>query len=137
MALLKINWSPEPHEYKKMGFSLLASAVIFFILLSLVLKSTNNGFIAGITLFICSMIMILFPPKIARIIYLVIMGFSFVIGNITSRIFIALFFYFIITPIGLLLRFFRKDPLQINTVKDSYWIDSNFAIQKKGYEKQS
>jgi hypothetical protein len=41
-----------------------------------------------------------------------------------------------ITPIGLFFRIIRKDPLQINNIQNSYWIDSDQKQQTENYNRQ-
>ena len=51
--------------------------------------------------------------------------FGLFLGKIISPIIMALIFFLVVTPIGLLMRFFGKDVLnlKLNKKKSSYWIE--------------
>ena len=56
-----------------------------------------------------------------------------------TRVILSLLFYLIITPIGVTLRIFGKDFLELkrNESCDSYWNERNSKIEKsQNYEKQ-
>ena len=78
-------------------------------------------------------------PIILKPIYIVWMTFAVVLGWFMTRVILSLLFYVIITPIGLVMRTFGKDFLDIKkqAVKGSYWNqrDSNFE-KNQNYEKQ-
>ncbi len=67
------------------------------------------------------------------------MTFAVVLGWFMTRFILSLLFYVIITPIGVVLRIFGKDFLEIKkqSVQGSYWNqrDSNIE-QNQNYEKQ-
>jgi len=48
-------------------------------------------------------------------------------NNWIVHILLLILFYLIVTPIGLVLRLFRYDPLQIKsgTKQESYWVKKN------------
>ena len=78
-------------------------------------------------------------PVILKPIYWVWMIFATILGWIMTRMILSLIFYIIITPIGIISRFFGKQFLELKYDKSigSYW---NYRINKgKGisnYEKQ-
>jgi hypothetical protein len=75
--------------------------------------------------------------KIALPVYWAWMAIAFVMGNIMSRILVALFYYLMITPIGLIMRLTGRDKLQLKAKgKDSYWLDIKPVTDKDGYERQ-
>lgn len=64
------------------------------------------------------------------------MGFAIVLGNIVSGVVLFLFFYGVITPIGLLCRLFGKTFVQRKPT-DSYWISrTDYSSEPERYEKQ-
>lgn len=60
---------------------------------------------------------------VVRPVYLAWMKFAFVLGWINTRLLLGLFFYLILTPIGLMMRLFGKDFLDEKIERDraSYW----------------
>jgi hypothetical protein len=65
-----------------------------------------------------------FGYPLLRPVYLGWMKFAFVLGWINTRILLGLFFYLVMTPIGVGLRIFGKDLLdeKIEKSKESYWL---------------
>ena len=57
--------------------------------------------------------------------------FGILIGRFTSPIIMGMIFFFVVTPIGLMLRIFRKDVLNLkfNNAK-SYWKNKSGPISK-------
>ena len=78
-------------------------------------------------------------PIILKPIYIVWMVFAVILGWFMTRVILSLLFYVIITPIGLVLRIFDKDFLDLKkqAVQGSYWNqrDRNFE-KNQNYEKQ-
>ena len=54
------------------------------------------------------------------------MKFGLLLGNIISPIIMGIIFFLIVTPIGILMKIFGKDPLNLkNKNSSSYWIKKN------------
>ena len=89
----------------------------------------------GITLFILGIAI----PFILKPIYWVWMIFATILGWIMTRVILSLLFYIIVTPIGLIPRFFGKQFLELrwDKSKESYWnFRTNEHLKKENYEKQ-
>ena len=89
----------------------------------------------GVTLCILGIVI----PFILKPIYWVWMIFATILGWIMTRVILSLLFYTIFTPIGLILRFFRKQFLELrwDKSKESYWnFRTNEYLKKENYEKQ-
>ncbi len=66
------------------------------------------------------------------------MTFAFILGWINTRILLGIFYYIILTPIGLVMRLFGKDLLdeKIDKSKSTYWIDRPVApVDRSQYER--
>ena len=78
-------------------------------------------------------------PIILKPIYIVWMVFAVILGWFMTRVILSLLFYTILSPIGLIMRIFGKDFLDIKkeAFDDSYWNkrDINFE-RNQNYEKQ-
>ena len=63
-------------------------------------------------------------PKILKPFYILWMFLAHILSWINTRIILGLIFYLIFTPIGLIMRLIKRDPLQrkIDQEVDSYWI---------------
>ena len=52
--------------------------------------------------------------------------FGILLGNIISQIVMGIVFFLVVTPTGLIMRFFRKDILRLKkNSNDSYWINKD------------
>ena len=77
-------------------------------------------------------------PFILKPIYWVWMIFATILGWIMTRVILSLLFYIIVTPIGLIPRFFGKQFLELrwDKSKESYWNRrTNEHLKKGSYEK--
>jgi hypothetical protein len=63
-------------------------------------------------------------PRLLKWIYIAWMALAFTLGFVMSNVILTLFFFLLVTPIGLIARLFGKDFLARNWDKDaaSYWI---------------
>jgi hypothetical protein len=79
-------------------------------------------------------------PGALRWIYLGWMTLAFILGHIVSTVLLALFFYFVVTPVGLLARLAGRDFLNRKRESNSpsYWIirDRSKLRGPTQYEKQ-
>ena len=61
--------------------------------------------------------------------------FGILLGNIISPIIMGIVFFLVVTPTGLIMRFFRKDILKLKkNTSDSYWInkdDTNSSMKNQ------
>lgn len=77
-------------------------------------------------------------PFVLKQIYWIWMIFATIVGWIMTRVILSLLFYMIFTSIGLILRLFGKQFIELswNKSKDSYW---NYCLDKPerdNYKKQ-
>ncbi|MFH0959544.1 MAG: SxtJ family membrane protein [Pseudomonadota bacterium] len=102
-------------------------ALIFLIFSALVgsyllyWKESSNGYVwigIGTALFVMRLV-----PPLFRFIYRAWITFAIILGYFVSRIILTLIFIFVMTPTGLLMRLFAKDPMerQMNTNQKTYW----------------
>lgn len=118
------------------------------------MKSSNKSF--GIVFFILFLIISLWPllnsgnvriwSLLLSIIFLILgflnsriltpfnkiwMKFGVLLGNVVSPIIMVIVFFLVITPIGLLMRLFKKDLLNLKFNKNySYWIEKKEPLSK-------
>ena len=55
--------------------------------------------------------------------------FGILIGKIISPIVMALVFFFVVTPIGMLVRILKKDVMGLKRGESSYWINRKDKAQ--------
>lgn len=79
-------------------------------------------------------------PVWLRPLYVVWMKLAFVLGWLNMRILLCVFFYAVLTPVGLLMRFLGKDPLEkkFRSAQATYWKPKEEKRpSREGYERQS
>lgn len=124
MSLVEIDWHPKQKQLQNFGkIALLITAIISLLLY--VLKGVSIPwalaiFAVGFTIFIISMI----SSRLTRMIYVVLMAVTFPIGLVVSFTLLAIFYFLILTPLGLVFRLVGRDPLRrkFDSTTDSYWL---------------
>ena len=89
----------------------------------------------GITLLLTAIAI----PVFLKPFYWIWMIFAIILGWVMTRVILSLLFYVVFTPIGLILRFFGKQFLELrwDNSKESYWnFRTNEHLQNENYEKQ-
>ena len=61
----------------------------------------------------------LIAPSTLKIIYNVWMRIGLVLGWLTTKIVLSIVFYFVVTPMGLLMKIFREDPMRRKIDKEA------------------
>jgi hypothetical protein len=125
MPLIEINWHPKNKELRNFAIiALIASLVIACLLY--VLKGVGIQWViiiiaAGFGIFISSYVSL----KLTKIIYLGLILVTFPIGWAISMISLTVFYFLMLTPLGLLFRLLGRDPLcrKFDPDAKSYWID--------------
>ena len=81
---------------------------------------------------------ILFPMRV-RMLYLCLSYATFPVGYLMSHAILAVLYYCILTPMGLLMRLFRYDPLYrtYNPGAKTYWAPRQQSRAKETYLNQS
>ena len=78
-------------------------------------------------------------PSFLKPVYWMWMIFGIILGWFMTRVILSLLFYVLFTSIGLTLRFFGKQFLELrwDKSKESYWnFRTNEHLKKENYEKQ-
>jgi hypothetical protein len=124
MSMIEINWRPKHKELRNFGLIALIASVTISLLLYL-LKDLGKQWILVITstgsvIFLCSLI----SDELTRIIYITLTLITLPIGWVMSFIVLAIFYFLIITPLGLVFRLTGRDPLhrKFDSRTESYWL---------------
>ena len=124
-------------ELKKFGFTI---AFILFLLSVLVFFGGSlprrSFYMAGVAS--AFLLAAFFFPYLLKPVRIGWMGLAFVLGYFMSRLLLAVIFYLVITPIGVIFRLFGKDILhkKIRKNRESYWIKRSPENKNaKDYEK--
>ena len=138
MSLIKINWHPKRKELCNFGIiALIASTVISLLLY--MLKGLGIQWVLiilsiGFTIFLSSII----SAKLTRIIYLGLTLATLPIGLVVSFLLLAIFYFLILTPLGLVFRLVGRDPLRrkFDSTADSYWLSRREPESPEQYFRQ-
>ena len=124
MSLIEINWSPNRKELRKFGIIFLIASTLIALLLYL-LKGLGIQWMAvifavGFVVFLSSVLSL----KVTRGIYLVLILLTLPIGLVISFTLMAIFYFLLLTPIGLIFRLIGRDALgrKFDSTVDSYWV---------------
>ena len=119
-------------------FSILIGFIFFIIGCFLFFKeqaSFKFFFTIGITLFFTGITI----PVVLKPIYWMWMVFATILGWFMTRLILSILYYIVITPIGLILKLFGKEilDLKISNHETSYWNLRDSSKEKiQDYEKQ-
>ena len=97
---------------------------LFFMVISLwPLLSNNELRIWSLVIAIIFLVLVIFNPKLLSPLTKLWIKLGEIIGKFISPIIIGLIFFLILTPIGLLMKMFKKDLLNLKFSKnDTYWV---------------
>ena len=130
------NIKSEKSDLRKFGITI---GVILLIIAGFLFWKGKESFQILLTFGVSLCILGIVIPFILKPIYWIWMIFATILGWIMTRVILSLLFYIIFTPIGLILRFFGKQFLELrwDKSKESYWnFRTNEHLQKENYEKQ-
>ena len=98
---------------------------IFFLIISLFpLKNGNDINLYLLSISSIFLILGLANSKLLSPLNLIWFKFGLFLGKIVSPVVMGIIFFFVITPISLILKIFRKDVLNLKkNNKNSYWIE--------------
>ena len=122
MSMVQINWKPDSTELRKFGVSM----IVGFAIIGGVLYWRDHVSVAyGCFVFgAVSGLLGLTGTRAALPIYVAWMAVAFVMGNIVSRLLLALVYYGLFTPMGLAMRLGGRDALRLKrTDVKTYWSD--------------
>jgi hypothetical protein len=123
MSLIRIDHDPSRRQLAVFG---LLWAVFFGVIGWIVWAKTDSLAPAGIVWTAAAVVPLLgaVVPGLMRIVYLAMAYVAFPIGFVLSHVILALVYYLVLTPIGLLMRLFGYDPMHRRFDPDAstYWV---------------
>lgn len=125
--MVEINWHPKHKELRNFGIIALIATAVISLLLHL-LKGLGIQWILiitgiGLIIFLSSLI----SDKLTRIIYIALTLVTLPIGWVASFLLLAIFYFLILTPLGLIFRLTGRDSLhrKFDSKAESYWLRRN------------
>ena len=135
MSLVRIDWHPDRRGLREFGLAILVGFTVIGSVFLWRGAETAAYVIYGVG-GVVGLIGLSGRP-VALPFYWVWMGIAFVLGNIMTRVVVAVVFFGVVTPIGVAQRLAGRDRLQLKKRDtDSYWIDLPEAPPPEKYERQ-
>lgn len=138
MSLVEINWHPKRKQLRSFGkIALVASAIIsllLYLLKGIAIQWALTIFAVGFIIFASSMISL----RLTRMIYVALVAVTFPIGLVVSFTLLAIFYFLLLTPVGLFFRLIGRDALgrKFDPTADSYWLQRNPPEKLERYFQQ-
>jgi hypothetical protein len=124
MSLIEVNWKPQPKDLRNFAkIALVASCLVaglLYFIKGLAIQWVIVILAAGLVIFLSSLVSL----AITRLIYVALTAVTLPIGLAISFIVLAVFYYLIITPVGLVFRLIGRDSMKrrFDSNADSYWV---------------
>ena len=103
---------------------------IFFLIIGLYpLKSGGVIRVWSVVLSLVFLIITIIRPNLFTFLNKLWIKFGILLGKMMSPIVMGFVFFFVVTPIGILVRIFKKDVMGLKRGASSYWINKEDKIQ--------
>jgi len=103
---------------------------IFFLIIGLYpLKSDEAIRVWSVVLSLVLLIITIIKPNLFTFLNKFWIKFGILLGKIISPIVMGLVFFFVVTPIGILVRVLKKDVMGLKRGASSYWINRKDKVQ--------
>jgi hypothetical protein len=103
---------------------------VFFLIIGLYPLKSNGAIRIWAVLFSLVFIIItIMRPNLFTFLNKLWIKFGILLGKIISPIVMALVFFFVVTPIGVLVRILKKDVMGLKRGASSYWINRENKLQ--------
>ena len=107
--------------------------ILFFILFLIIglypLKSGGTTRIWSVVLSSAFLIITIIRPNLLSFLNRLWIQFGILLGKMISPIVMGLVFFFVVTPIGILIRILKKDVMGLKRGASSYWINRDDKVQ--------
>ena len=130
-----VKWRPDARELRRFAIAML----IGFTVLGIVSAWRANGIGTGsLVLWAIGAVLAIaaFIPGLGKIAYLAVYLPTSIIGYVVSNVILALMFFLVITPLGILLRLMGKDLLQQQRQKHRGWMPVKEVKNEDSYYRQ-
>ena len=131
-----VKWHPDARELRRFAIAMLIGFSLLGLLSAWRAKEIGTTPIVlwsiGVFLAVAA-----FVPRLGRVAYLGVYLPTSIIGYVVSNIILTLMFFFVITPLGIILRLMGKDLLQERRQKDkTHWNPVNAVKSEDSYYRQ-
>src|SRR4051812_38779795 len=148
MGLITLNFKPTTRQLRQFGaigfvvFALIAAKLYFrhtFVGATLTTQTAHTIAIALWALAAACGIAALVAPAVLQPLFIGMSIIAFPIGMVVSYIILAIMFYGVITPVGLIMRLFGRDTMQrrLDPQAATYWQPHEPVTDARQYFRQS
>jgi len=103
---------------------------VFFLVIGLYpLKTVGTVRIWSLVLSLLFLIITIIRPNLFTFLNRLWIQFGILLGKMISPLVMGLVFFFVVTPIGILIRILKKDVMGLKRVDSSYWINREDKVQ--------
>jgi hypothetical protein len=137
MPLIEFKRNPTPKELRQFG--LLWLPAIFLALVAWTAFRSQMSWAAALaSCGVLSLLIGIWQPRWLRPIYVLWMALAFPFGWLLAHLLLAAIYFLLITPIGLILRVVRRDPLarEFERESQSYWTPRSASDDRTRYFRQ-
>lgn len=123
MSLIHINKDPRPRDLKWFGLLMLVFGALLATVFHFAYGASLTARIILVAASLFSIIYYALPP-LRRPMFIGWMCLAMPIGAVVSIVLLALTYYLVITPVGLLVRLFSHDPMtrRFDRSAATYWV---------------
>jgi Saxitoxin biosynthesis operon protein SxtJ len=131
-----VKWRPDVRELRRFAVAMLIGFTLLGLLAAWRAGGIGTGSLVlwGIGVFLATAA---FVPTLGRVAYLGVYLPTSVIGYVVSHVILAMMFFFVITPLGIILRLMGKDLLQRRRQKQKTgWMPVKAEKSEDSYYRQ-
>jgi hypothetical protein len=138
MALLELKRDPSEREVRLFGLAWLPLFCAALAGATWYRGDSGSAAWLSIAVGLLSVAVTLIRPSLTRALFLAWMWAAWPIGWLVSHAMMAAIYFLVITPIGLAMRVFGRDPLErrFEPGADSYWLERKREIDPARYFRQ-
>jgi hypothetical protein len=137
MALIEINRNPSPRDLRWFGLIVALFCAVVGAVLWWRFDLPAAGRVAALVGLVLMAAYYALPP-IRRAMYVGWMYLFFPLGFVLAHVVLAIIYFLVLTPVGLVMRLFRRDPMQrsLDRDADTYWEARDPNVPPERYFRQ-
>ncbi len=123
MAIAEINWKPTTRDLRQFGMIWLPAFLVLVGVMTFFYAESTSAAVALAGLALVAGVTGYLRPGAIRPVFVGLMCVTFPIGWVVSHAIFLVVFYFVVTPIGLLMRLTGRDALErkLDRTASTYW----------------
>lgn len=121
---------------RKFGFTM---AVVLLAVSAVMFLRHKSGYVIPLAAGVLFVVVGIVKPGLLKPIYDAWMKFAAILAYVNTRVILSVLFYAVLTPFGICMRIFGKDPLSrgIDRKRSSYWVrKEKRAVMAEEFEHQ-